>query len=58
MVCPFYWGKITGQESFSTTFLNGFKLFKQAHVGKRYFEHLNNPLMSDAEFYKRILAQS
>lgn len=47
----------TGQESFKNTFLNGFKLFKCPGVGKQYFEHVNSPKISDAEFYERVLAK-
>ena len=45
----------TGQESFKKTFLNGFKLLSQPKIGKQYFEHLNKPTMTDAEFYERVL---
>lgn len=47
----------TAQESFKQTFLNGFKLFKDAKAGKQYCEHLHHPKMTDAEFYTRILAK-
>lgn len=47
----------TANESFKQTFLNGFKLFKDAKAGKQYFEHLHQPKMSDAEFYTRVLAK-
>jgi hypothetical protein len=48
----------TGQDSFKQTFLNGFKLFKNSDVGKKYFDHVNRPEITDAEFYERILAKT
>ncbi len=45
----------TADEPLSQTFLNGFNLFKGKGIGKQYTEHLQDPQMSDAEFYARIL---
>lgn len=47
----------TANESFKTSFLNGFKIFRKKEVAEQYFDHITNPKMTDAEFYERVLAK-